>query len=147
MRRMEVRSNEDFEYSFCISLLHDEIYRIVFDFGLSCYRIEDRRFRVVYAEDMPQGYYDQIIREFSNIVSESEQDAFLQSFSENQLKCMPSDKQNVFIFDRKEKTAGRIHIIVTVSSTAKDMVAEFRLISTSENDCSIFDMATRGKSS
>lgn len=129
MYGMEVRDIVDFKKSLWNSLLRDAIYRIVFDFGLRYYRIEDKRFQVIYAEDMPKGYYDMFIREWANIVSESEQERFLQSFTEQRLKNMPRDVQQEFVFaySRNKKTEKKMRIKVTVFGKVKDMVAEFRI--------------------
>ena len=121
----------NFEKLLWASLIQGAIYRIVFDFGRSCYRVEDNHFRLMYVGDLLTGYYDLIIHELAKMVKKSERAVFSRSFTKQHLKGMLSDKQREFIyeFEKTGKTKEKISVKVMVGGTVRDMVAEFRLSS------------------
>lgn len=102
------------------------IYRIVIDFGHSCYRVEDDRFRITYAGDLPAGGSDSIIYALADRIPGEDRGRFLTAFSENKLRnaCIKDRHEIKLICNKHGNEEKRVHVRARISGTPLDLCVE-----------------------
>lgn len=120
---MDINEREvftDYEKSLWLSLMQNKIYRIVFDFEHSCYRIENDQFQFIYAGDLRKGQYDYLIRELAfQRVEKSVRAKFCNTFCEKNIKkmCLQNHKIITFINGTNKTNDEAEHIRVRIGGT------------------------------
>ena len=102
------------------------ISRIVIDFGHSCYRVEDERFRIIYAEDLPPGGSDSIIFALADRIPGEDRGRFLNAFSEKKLRnaCINNRREIKLICNRHENVGKRSIVRAKIGGSPRDLCVE-----------------------
>lgn len=102
------------------------ISRIVIDFGHSCYRVEDERFRIIYAEDLPSGGSDSIIFALADRIPGEDRGRFLNAFSEKKLRnaCINNRHEIKLICKKHGNMEKRLIIRAKIGGSPRDFCVE-----------------------